>query len=216
MKTPALILIALLALSAASSSTVVIAAAAPAKPAPMTVEFFEPTAPEAGDVPTVGDRAINSIGYSLVVESRSTVANQGAKAAIAKCHLKSVPATGAVLQGVPRVTAYKRTSLRIRNPANAPDAAEEAALQRVQKELEAGNSAPKIMVQRVSHADGSKEWRIYRPVAVLAQCVTCHGPEDKIAEDVRAELKALYPDDKAIGYAAGEWRGLIRVTVAPK
>jgi hypothetical protein len=211
MKTPALLLIPLFALSPA-----LVLNSGTAAPGTMTAQFFEPTAPEAGDVPTVGDRAINSIGYSLVVEARSVLVNQGAKAAIAKCHLKAIPAVGNVLQGVPRVTAYKRTSLKVRNPANAPDAAEEIALKRVERALDAGNSAPKILVQRVDHANGEQEWRVYRPVAVLAQCVACHGPADSLAEDVKAELKLLYPNDAATGYKAGDWRGLIRVTVAAK
>ena len=185
-------------------------------PAAMTAEFISVTAPEAGDVASVGDRAINSIGYSLVVETNTAVVKEGAMAALEKCHLKSLPASGQVLQGVPRITGYKRTSLKVRDPANAPDPAEQLALEHVQKELQAGNPAPKILLQRVSHADGSKEWRIYRPVGTTPRCATCHGSTESIAPDVLAELKKRYPNDAATGYGPGEWRGLIRVTVAPK
>jgi hypothetical protein len=31
---------------------------------------------------------------------------------------------------------------------------------------------------------------------------------------LKTKLAALYPGDKASNYSAGEWRGLIRVTVA--
>lgn len=179
-------------------------------------EFVSVTAPDAGDVATVGDRAINSIGYSLVMESNTAVAKEGAKAALDKCHLKSLPASGAVLQGVPRIIGYKRTSTKLRDPANAPDAAEQLALDFVNTTLESGNPAPKILLQRITHANGGKEWRVYRPLGLTKGCVACHGPDESIAPEVREELKKRYPGDAATGYTPGQWRGLIRVTVAPQ
>ena len=44
------------------------------------------------------------------------------------CHLKALPLTGEIIAGMPRSTAVKRTSLKLRNPANAPDEYEQRAL----------------------------------------------------------------------------------------
>jgi hypothetical protein len=35
-----------------------------------------------------------------------------------------------------------------------------------------------------------------------------------LTQEVSAQLAALYPDDKATGYKEGDFRGLIRVSVA--
>jgi hypothetical protein len=141
------------------------------------------------------------------------VAKSGAEKAIDVCHLKALPLTGEIIAGMPRITGVKRTSLRLRNPANAPDAAESLALARVEKDLASG-ILPKVLVQRVDRAGEKTEWRVYRPVGVAQQCVTCHGPPESLAPGLRARLAERYPTDQATGYSVGQWRGLIRVSVA--
>jgi hypothetical protein len=54
---------------------------------------------------------------------------------------------------------------------------------------------------------------VYRPVGVAPPCLACHGPADTLAPGVRTKLAALYPSDQATGYAAGQWRGLLRVSL---
>lgn len=44
-------------------------------------------------------------------------------------------------------------------------------------------------------------------------CVQCHGASDELAEGVADVLSEHYPEDEATGYSAGDFRGLIRVTV---
>lgn len=68
-------------------------------------------------------------------------------------------------------------------------------------------------MQRVDLPGGKPEWRVYRPVGIAPQCVTCHGPRESLDAGLVARLAEKYPDDQATGYAAGQWRGLIRVTV---
>jgi len=114
---------------------------------------------------------------------------------------------------MPQIKAAKRTSFQVRNPANAPDAAEKLALDHVQREIDGSNAPPKILVQRIDR-EGKIEWRVYRPIGLLPNCVICHGDADSMPSALRATLEIRYPEDKAVGYSAGQWRGLIRVTVA--
>ena len=55
---------------------------------------------------------------------------------------------------------------------------------------------------------------MYKPLGATANCLVCHGDPAEQSPALRAKLNALYPANQAIGYAAHEWRGLIRVTVA--
>ena len=50
-----------------------------------------------------------------------------------------------------------------------------------------------------------------RALPVQALCVDCHGPADRLTPAVKNELKAMYPDDKAIGYRPGEIRGAMTI-----
>jgi hypothetical protein len=57
--------------------------------------------------------------------------------------------------------------------------------------------------------DGSQIARVLRPLVVEPVCLTCHGPKDTVAVSVRERLAALYPEDAALGYTAGELRGAL-------
>jgi len=188
------------------------AALSAADSAPLSAEFVDPEAAENVGVREAGERAINRLGLTLVNEVSVAVAKGGAEKAIDVCHLRALPLTGEILAGMPRITAVKRTSLKLRNPANAPDAAEQLALQRVAQDLQNG-TLPKVLVQRIDGPGGKPEWRVYRPVGVAPPCVTCHGPRESLSPELLARLAERYPQDQATGYATGQWRGLIRVSV---
>lgn len=195
----ALALAALASVSAADTPTV-------------SAAFVDPDSPAHAEIRDVGERAINRLGVTLVNEVTVAVAKSGAAKAVDVCHLKALPLTGEIIAGLPRISGVKRTSQKLRNPANAPDEAEKLALAKVEKEIAAGR-LPKVLVQRIDLPSGKPEWRVYRPVGVAPQCVTCHGPRESLDPSLVARLAEKYPDDQATGYAAGQWRGLIRVTV---
>lgn len=189
-----------------------VATLAAADQPPPAAEFVDPDAAENTEIRDLGERAINRLGLTLVNEVSVAVAKSGPEKAIDVCHLRALPLTGEILAGMPRITGVKRTSLKLRNPANAPDAAEQLALERVEKDLQNGK-LPKVLVQRIDRPGAKPEWRVYRPVGVAPQCVTCHGPRESLSPELLARLAERYPQDQATGYAAGQWRGLIRVSV---
>ncbi len=62
-------------------------------------------------------------------------------------------------------------------------------------------------------AGGSTFYRYYKPMKVGGLCLNCHGDKAAIDQQVLALLREHYPDDEATGYAPGDFRGLISVTV---
>ena len=54
------------------------------------------------------------------------------------------------------------------------------------------------------------------PIHLQAKCVACHGPADKIADEVGASLAKFYPNDKATGFNEGDLRGWFWVEVPIK
>jgi hypothetical protein len=103
----------------------------------------------------------------------------------------------------------KRTSFRYRNPANAPDRWEEVALRHFEGFVERRDSMPAGWVQAVS----DDEMRYYAPLMVAPLCVQCHGAVGALDPGVREILSDRYPDDRATGYATGDFRGVIRVSI---
>lgn len=209
-----ILLFAALFASAMLAASAPPAATNPSATAGVDATFIDPNSQEVAEIRTLGERAVNRIGVSLVNEVNATIKKEGVEKAVETCHLKALPMTGAVIADMPRITAVKRTSLKLRNPANAPDAADQLALKRVESALARDEEPPKVLIQRINLPGGTREWRVYRPLGLRPECVACHGERDSQSPGLRASLEKLYPNDQAVGYAAGQWRGLIRVTVA--
>lgn len=104
--------------------------------------------------------------------------------------------------------AIKRTSGKYRNARNAPDAAEKQVLAGLAAAHDAGEKLPQGVVP-FSHDPR----RFYKVVTMEQTCLKCHGDTTAMSEEVRKELAAAYPEDKAVGYKEGDFRGIISVTL---
>jgi hypothetical protein len=158
------------------------------------------------EVAGIGESAATALRDGLSARLMAAMAEGGPELAIDVCAVEALSLTDSIA-AVSRATAMKRTSLRTRNPDNAPDAAERAALEWF-GERESAGERPASLVER----DGSG-YRYYSPLRVAPPCVNCHGPRELLAPATRTALDARYPDDTATGYSPGDLRGLIRVTV---
>ena len=138
---------------------------------------------------------------------QEAIAEGGAAGGLELCNVEARPLTARVAeeQGL-EVT---RTSLRLRNPANAPDPTDAEALAWFQARVAAGGDPPTPQVRGVEGGG----YRYYQPLMTAGLCVQCHGPRESLAADVLAALEERYPGDQAVGYAEGDWRGLLRVSV---
>lgn len=105
--------------------------------------------------------------------------------------------------------AIRRTSVRYRNPDNAPDPWERGWLERLGQQIAAGE--PPSEVHEIDRAAG--ELRFLRPIVVAPDCLKCHGAESELDPVVRERLGQLYPEDRATGFAAGDLRGVFSVRV---
>ncbi len=164
---------------------------------------------EAGAVVSLAEPAASELLRTLVGRLTSAVEEGGAVHALRFCSNEALPLTRGVELGLEGGLGLKRTSFRVRNPANAPDEGDEDALLFFEERILLDGEAPANLVQRVSHS----EYRYYRPLFVAEVCVRCHGEAESLEPDVRDALGQLYPEDLATGYSTGDFRGLVRVSV---
>jgi hypothetical protein len=177
--------------------------------------FMDSADPAVSDFSRYGSKVIEDIGAMLVTETTRELATKETSQAVAILHLKNMALPKQVM-GRPKVTAVKRTSLMLRDPRNAPDGAEIAALKKIRAQLIAGDTPDRVIVQKIEIPQKPVEWRVYRPIAASKSCLACHGDPAKFSPGVKEALDNLYPGDKAVDYAAQEWRGVIRVTLEPQ
>ncbi len=108
-------------------------------------------------------------------------------------------------------TTVSRTSNRVRNEANVPDALEASQLDFFQNRLITGEPLNHKLV-----VDEKGTVHYFKPILVQPICLNCHGNENlDISAPVLTLLKKEYPADKATGYVAGDLRGLWHITFNP-
>lgn len=170
------------------------------------VEVVQDSALRARVVATAQPVA-RALMQTLSGELLSAMEERGPVGAMEFCNVQALPLTRQVSeeQGM----TVSRTSLRLRNPDNAPDAAAASALARFADQTADGGTAPDPLVQRLPDGD----YRFYQPLMTQPLCTSCHGTADALAPGVADALERLYPEDRATGYREGDWRGLLHVTV---
>ena len=103
-----------------------------------------------------------------------------------------------------------RTSLRLRNPNNAPDAWERSVLEAFEERKLSGEDPAQMEFFEVVRVNGNKQLRYMKAIPVSGPCLVCHGEmPDSI---VKTRLEILYPDDQALGYREGDIRGAFTIT----
>lgn len=105
----------------------------------------------------------------------------------------------------------RRVTLRERNPKAVPDAWERAALEDFDRRAAAGESPATLEKAEVVVENGQKMQRYMRALPTQALCLSCHGPSASLSPAVTAQLNALYPADKAVGYRVGDIRGAMTI-----
>lgn len=170
---------------------------------------------ETDSIQKRGNEAANTLASTLLATLATKMAEGGTVSAIEFCHESALPLTseaGAKFEGVKSI---RRTALRFRNPANAPDPIDREVLE---KFLASWDPARPLQteVHKATAPDGSTEIRFYRSVPVMATCLACHGPKDQIAPEVLQAIAAKYPLDQATGFSEGELRGAIVVGFDPE
>ena len=154
--------------------------------------------------------AVKELQGTLVTELQAAMKAGGPVNAIGVCNKRA----SAIAADISRKHGWKigRTSLKYRNPKNAPDAWETQVLQDFEKRKAAGEDPAKLEHYAVVEQDGKQVFRYMKalPIPEGAPCLACHG--QKLDPAVAAKLKELYPKDQATGFKTGDLRGAVTIT----
>lgn len=145
---------------------------------------------------------VKEFGSTLKGELQAAMQSGGPTAAIEVCHTRA-PEIAAQLSTEGWEVA--RTSLKPRNPENAPDDWEVSVLERFEEQRAKGVPVPTLEYSALVETPEGREFRYMKAIPTQGLCLTCHGSD--LAEPVKAKLDSLYPEDKARGYLEGDIRG---------
>lgn len=153
-----------------------------------------------------GDQASTLLVQKLGGELKGQMKNAGAIGALNFCSQNALNLTAQVASETK--TSIKRLSLKNRNPLNAPSAQESALLNKWEALVKTGQPLPPNELVKVS--EGTTVY--YKPILINNEaCLKCHG---NVEGELAKEIRAAYPDDKAMGYKMGDLRGMIAVEIS--
>jgi hypothetical protein len=106
----------------------------------------------------------------------------------------------------------RRTSLKVRNRQDVAQGWEKEVLEAYQILLAEGKK-PTPMVKKLDQ----KQVAFAMPIFMAQPCLKCHGKlGETLNEQHYTTIKQLYPQDQAIDYVDGDWRGMWSITFLTK
>lgn len=171
----------------------------------------KPAAVVAGPPPdyaAVAQTLAQSAFAKLSGELAAAIAEGGAVKAIDVCSQRAMPITEEV--SAANGVEMRRLSHRPRNPLNEAAGRDLEVIAEFQAQL--AEAKPLLPVV---DALGNGTAVVRLPI-LLSQplCLSCHGAPDGEIEPATLEaIRARYPDDTAIGFRLGEFRGIWRVDI---
>ena len=148
-------------------------------------------------------KATATFAASLKSKLKNTMKAKGPVAAIDACNTKASEITAYVSNRYG--LQLSRTSLKYRNKNNAPTDWQKVILKGFEAQKDKGADVKTIRYAEIIEENGKKQFRFMMPIPTQSLCLTCHGKN--ISASIKKRLKALYPEDKAIGFKEGDIRG---------
>ncbi len=175
-------------------------------------------------VSLVNELKVKDVGEKYAVEFLRTLKQSLMKAmnkggpynAVEFCSEKAQYLTRLVEERIDKGIKLKRTSFKYRNPLNKPDKYEKEALRVFEEYYKRFGQLRPYYVQKVKEKDGKYYYRYYKPIVVKPLCLICHGNPEDMDPQLYRIIKEKYPEDKAVGYKVGDFRGVVRVSIPVK
>lgn len=154
---------------------------------------------------TIAQASFRALSSQLEIAMNSG----GVEQAMWFCNAVALPLTDSLSKQYGAV--IKRTSLKLRNPQNAPDSMETTMLKIY---LQMSRMRNPVMVPKILEKNDT-EIQFFAPIVIKEEaCLKCHGIIGQtMKEEDYAIIKKHYPNDKAIDYRMGKFRGMWSISL---
>jgi len=161
-------------------------------------------------VASIGQMAVKRLMGELKANLGTALKEGGFPRAVEFCAGKAEELTKKVNNELV-VVRVSRVSDRYRNPKNRPDRLDAEVIEEFRKKLSRGE-LPAYEIREVE-LNGKRYFVYYKPITVAPFCLNCHGDPKQMNPEVLRVIREKYPQDRALGYKAGELRGVFKVLI---
>lgn len=155
------------------------------------------------EVEEIGSKISSQTFTTLSSELKKSMSKGGLPNAIKYCNLNALSITDSLSQI--HQAKIKRTSLKFRNPKNKPSVHEETILNTFNNQRANNEDMTPLVFKH------NNELIYHAPIVMQELCTKCHGNKSDI-KNYQNILEA-YPNDLAVGYQAGDLRGMWSITI---
>ena len=151
-----------------------------------------------------GVKYIKLLGKALKMQLKAHIkADKSGVGALKFCSSEAFKITKEVNLQLPPYATVRRTALKVRAEDNVADAADEGIMEVFEKAANDKKLTPKNIIA----IDMNDSVRVYKPLLVMPVCTKCHG--ENVSDELKAKIKESYPEDGAMGFKEGDFRGVI-------
>ncbi|MCF6360113.1 MAG: DUF3365 domain-containing protein [Cyclobacteriaceae bacterium] len=156
-----------------------------------------------------GNKIAQASFKKLSNQLQAAIKAGGVENAVGFCNVAALPLTDSLSTKYNAI--IKRTSLKLRNSKNGPDSLEKKMLDMY---LIMSRMRNPIMIPKILEKNKDKI-QFYAPIMIANEtCLKCHGIiEQTMLKDDYDIIKRFYPNDKAIDYKLGQFRGMWSITL---
>lgn len=145
---------------------------------------------------------------ALSGQLQSALQEGGVAHAIGYCNTVAYPLVDSLSEV--HQAQIRRTSEQVRNPKDAPLPREEVQLASYAQQMQSGED-----LRPVVRPIDEDRIAFYAPITMQPLCLACHGKVgETLAEADYQLIREKYPEDEAVGYQAGDLRGMWSITFA--
>ncbi len=155
------------------------------------------------ELTTQARQIIQQFATQLKTTLQTGIKTTGAAGAIDSCKLQAPD----IADQLSELNGWQvgRTSLKTRNPDNAPDDWETSTLQNFASQQTQGIDPATLEAYTILDTPEGRQFRYMKAIPTAAVCLNCHG--SKLSPEVIHRLDLLYPQDQARDYHQGDIRG---------
>jgi hypothetical protein len=152
--------------------------------------------------------AIMVVGGKLKQTLKAKAKEGGLTNAAEFCAMEAQDLTKEASKNLPEGVSVKRITDKPRNSKNQASPEELLVLEELKAKKVEGKM-PEMLVKQIA----PNHYQVYKPLNVGKKCLNCHGDNTTRNEAAYDIISKKFPNDKAIGYQKGDFRGAFLVDI---
>ncbi len=153
-------------------------------------------------------KAIRVVGGAFMQTLKAKVREGGLSNAATFCSAHTDDLYNEVSKNLDEGVSVKRITDKPRNMQNMATDEQLLVLKEIQRKFNNNERIGMVVKQK-----SENHYQVYKPIIMMAKCLNCHGDSKTINKEAYEIVSKKYPQDMAINYKAGDFRGAFLVDI---